>query len=142
MPGDFESSVAVLMRGGLDGAVLASTLLRDHDRVFPIYIQGDLIWEQMELAALWRFLAAAPDRGLETLTVLEEPLGDVHGSHWSTGAASVPAAGTSDEAVYLRGRNVLLTLNASVWCRLRHVGTLALGCLGSNPFADSTSDFF
>jgi 7-cyano-7-deazaguanine synthase len=139
---DFESTVAVLMSGGLDSAVLAATLLQNHDRVFPIYIQGGLRWEQMELAALRQFLAAVQDQGLETLTVLEEPLGDVYGSHWSTGAASPPDARTSSEAVYLPGRNVLLTVKASVWCRLRNVETLALGCLGSNPFADSTSGFF
>jgi 7-cyano-7-deazaguanine synthase len=139
---DPELAVAVLMSGGLDSAVLAVDLLRDHDRVLPLYIRGGLKWEEMELAAVQKFLAAVPAPGLEALTVLEEPLRDVYGPHWSTGAALVPEAGTPDEAVYLPGRNVLLTVKASVWCRLRRVGALALGCLDSNPFPDSTPGFF
>lgn len=139
---DREPAAAVLLSGGLDSAVLAIDLLRNHARVFPLYIRGGLKWEEIELAAAQEFLAAVPAPGLEPLTVLEEPLGDVYGPHWSTGGADVPGAGTPDEAVYLPGRNVLLTVKASVWCRLRHVGALALGCLGSNPFADSTPGFF
>ena len=139
---DREPAVAVLMSGGLDSAVLAVDLLRDHARVFPLYIRGGLKWEEMELAAVQEFLAAVPAPGLEVPTVLEEPLRDIYGPHWSTGADDVPDAGTPDEAVYLPGRNVLLTVKASVWCRLRHVGALALGCLGSNPFPDSTTGFF
>jgi len=139
---DRESAVAVLMSGGLDSAVLAVDLLRDHARVWPLYIRGGLQWEEMELAAAQEFLAAVPAPGLELLTVLEEPLHDVYGPHWSTGALDVPDAGTPDEAVYLPGRNVLLTVKASVWCRLRQVGALALGSLGSNPFPDSTPGFF
>ena len=139
---DFESAVAVLMSGGLDSAVLAVDLLRDHASVYPLYIRGGLKWEERELAAVQEFLAAVPAPGLEVLTVLEEPLRDVYGPHWSTAAVDVPGAGTPDEAVYLPGRNVLLTVKASVWCRLRRVGALALGCLGSNPFPDSTPGFF
>ena len=29
-----------------------------------------------------------------------------------------------------------------MWCRLRDIETLALGSLGSNPFPDSTPEFF
>ena len=137
-----QFAVAVLMSGGLDSSVLAVDLLRDHSRVFPLYIRGGLKWEERELAAVQEFLAAVPVPGLEPLTVLEEPLRDVYGPHWSTGADQVPDAGTPDEAVYLPSRNVLLTVKASVWCRLRQVGALALGCLGSNPFPDSTPGFF
>ena len=139
---DLEPAVAVLMSGGLDSAVLTVDLLRDYDRVYPLYIRGGLKWEEMELAAVREFLAAVTAPGLEALTVLDEPLRDVYGPHWSTGAALVPDADTADEAVYLPGRNVLLAVKASVWCRLRHVGALALGCLGSNPFPDSTPGFF
>ena len=85
--------------------------------------------------------AVASDR-LEQLVILDEPIADVYGAHWSTSGASVPGHDTPDEAVYLPGRNLLLTVKAAVWCRLREVDTLALGSLGSNPFPDSTPDFF
>ena len=137
-----KSVVAVLLSGGLDSAILAVDLLRDHDRVVPLYIRGGLRWEELELAAAKGFSRQSRTPGLEKLTVLEEPIADVYGPHWSTGAARVPDAGTPDEAVYLPGRNLLLTVKASVWCRLRQIGALALGCLGSNPFPDSTPAFF
>ncbi len=142
MKTDLHTSVAVLMSGGLDSAVLVVDLLREHARVFPLYIRGGLRWEDLEMAAARQFLAAVAAPGLQALTVLEEPVRDVYGPHWSTGAEQVPDASTPDEAVYLPGRNLLLTTKASVWCQLRQVGALALGCLGSNPFPDSTPDFF
>jgi 7-cyano-7-deazaguanine synthase len=74
--------------------------------------------------------------------VLEEPIADVYGLHWSTGGASIPGSDSADQAVYLPGRNLLLTVKAAVWCRLRDVEALALGSLRSNPFPDSTPEFF
>ncbi len=139
---DHQSAVAVLLSGGLDSSVLAVDLLRDYSLVHPLYIRGGLKWEKWELAAVHAFLAAVPAPGLKSLTVLDEPLRDIYGPHWSTGAERVPDADTPDDAVYLPARNVLLTVKASVWCRLRQVDALALGCLGSNPFPDSTPEFF
>jgi 7-cyano-7-deazaguanine synthase len=53
-----------------------------------------------------------------------------------------PSAESPDEAVYLPGRNALLVIKAAIWCNLRGVGALALGVLGSNPFADASPEFF
>ena len=90
-----------------------------------------------------RFLAEVrTGPGWNRLVVLDEPIADVYGAHWSTIGADVPGSETPDEAVYLPGRNLLLTVKAAVWCRLRGVDTLALGSLGSNPFPDSTPEFF
>jgi 7-cyano-7-deazaguanine synthase len=137
-------SVAVLVSGGLDSAILCVDSRKVHPRVYPLYIRCGLRWEEAELAALRSFLAAVRSRfdGIEPPVVLDEPIGDVYGRHWSTGGSAVPGAETPDEAVYLPGRNLLLTVKAAVWCRLRGVGALALGSLGSNPFPDSTPDFY
>ena len=43
--------------------------------------------------------------------------------------------------MYLPGRNLLLLAKTSVWCALHGVGTIALGTLRSNPFADSSTEF-
>lgn len=142
MPDSPDNASSVLISGGLDSAILTVELLRDFRRVFPLYIRSGLRWEGVELAWLRQFLAAVDRPGLEGLVVLEEPVADVYGSHWSTTGASVPGSDTPDEAVYLPGRNLLLTTKAAVWCRLRGIKTLALGSLGSNPFPDSTPDFF
>ena len=132
----------MLISGGLDSAILCVDMLRDSRRVVPIYIRSGLWWEGAELSALRLFLDAVKRENLMSLVVLDEPIADVYGAHWSTSGASVPGSETSDEAVYLPGRNILLTVKAAVWCRLRAIETLALGSLGSNPFPDSTPDFF
>ena len=95
-----------------------------------------------ELASLKCFLDAVKTEGLEPLVALDEPIADVYGNHWSTTGTEVPGSKTPDDAVYLPGRNLLLTVKAAVWCRLNGIETLALGSLGSNPFADSTTEFF
>ena len=140
-----DREAAVLVSGGLDSAVLMVDLLRGYSRVHPIYVRFGLRWENGELGSLRAFLdEVRPIRlGLMPLTVLEEPMAEVYGSHWANnGRAEVPGAETDDDAVYLPGRNVLLTAKAAVWCRLRGVETLALGTLAANPFPDSTPGFF
>jgi 7-cyano-7-deazaguanine synthase len=137
-----QPAAAALVSGGLDSAILCGELLREFPRVVPIYIRSGLRWEDAEIAALRGFLDEVAEAGLDRLVLLDEPVADVYGPHWSTIGRDVPGSETADEAVYLPGRNLLLTVKAAVWCRLRGVRTLALGSLGSNPFADSTPDFF
>lgn len=54
----------------------------------------------------------------------------------------MPDAHSTDDAVYLPGRNVLLLAKSSVWCALRGISTIALGTLHGNPFPDATPAFF
>jgi 7-cyano-7-deazaguanine synthase len=142
MPRPPSRAVAVLASGGLDSAVLCVHLLREYPGVVPVYVRSGLRWEDAELASLIRFLGAVKTTGLEDLVILDEPIDDVYGAHWSTGGASVPGSESPDDAVYLPGRNLLLTVKTAVWCRLRAIDLLALGSLGSNPFPDSTPEFF
>ena len=142
MPQQVDHAAGVLISGGLDSAILCVELLRDFRPVVPLYIRSGLWWEGAELSALRLFLRAVKREGLQELVVLDEPIADVYGAHWSTSGASVPGSDTPDEAVYLPGRNILLTVKAAVWCRMRGIETLALGSLGTNPFPDSTPEFF
>lgn len=142
MPDDASGTAAVLISGGIESAVLVATMLERREHVRPIYVRCGLRWEDVELAAARSFLAAIARDGLAPLVVLEEPIRDVYGPHWSTDGPDIPDAGSPDEAVYLPGRNLLLTVKAAVWCRLRNIKVLALGSLGSNPFPDSTDEFF
>jgi 7-cyano-7-deazaguanine synthase len=133
--------IAVLASGGADSAVLCVDLLRRFDRVFPIYVRFGLRWEHAEQAGLREFLKAVGRPGLMPLCVLDEPIRDVYGDHWSVAGPGVPGASTPDDAVYLPGRTLLLVSKAAVWCRLRGISALALGTLGSNPFPDSSLEF-
>jgi 7-cyano-7-deazaguanine synthase len=142
VPADPRGACAVLVSGGLDSAVLLSQLDRRFRQVHPIYTSSGLSWEAEERRYLEQFLKLAELQHTAELVVLEMPVRDVYGPHWSLTGRSVPDASTADEAVYLPGRNLLLLLKAMLWCQLHGVGTLALGILKGNPFPDATQAFF
>jgi 7-cyano-7-deazaguanine synthase len=134
--------VAVLVSGGPDSAILVGELASTSPRVVPIYVRFGMIWEKAEEAALRRFLKALNATVVAPLQVFEMPLGPVYGKHWSTTGHSVPDAQSQDSAVYLPGRNLLLLAQASIWCNLNGIEFIALGLLKSNPFPDSSDEFF
>jgi len=134
--------LAVLTSGGVDSAVLVADLARQGWLVQPLYIRLGLAWEATEEAHLRRFLDALPaNLRPRPLVVLDLPIADVYGSHWSVSGADVPDDTTPDSAVYLPGRNLLLLAKSTVWCALHGVEVIALGTLKGNPFADSGPDF-
>jgi len=136
------AAVGLLLSGGLDSCILLGELLRQGHRVQPFYVQSQLVWQREELLALESFIWAVASPQLLELVVLEMPLGDVYGDHWSVTGHEVPDAATADDAVYLPGRNALLVIKAALWCHLHGIDRLALAVLGGNPFADAGDDFF
>jgi 7-cyano-7-deazaguanine synthase len=136
-----HSKLAVLCSGGLDSAVLLAEAGRDHTSVDSIYIRSGLIWETAELSFLRRFLSALSAPSVSKLVVLDQPVADLYASHWSLSGTNVPGADSSDEAVYLPGRNLLLLSKALLWCHLHAVPALSVGILAGNPFPDATADF-
>src|SRR3954468_162513 len=100
--------LAVLVSGGLDSAILVGEACAARPAVHPLYVRFGLVWEEVELAHLRRFLAALRCATLRPLTVLDMPIRDVYGDHWSTTGVGVPDAASADEAVFLPGRNALL----------------------------------
>jgi 7-cyano-7-deazaguanine synthase len=140
-----DSSIGLLLSGGLDSSILLGHLVASGHRVQPFYVRSQLRWEEEELRAVRAFLhaMATNDGGkIERLVVLDMPLKDLYGRHWSTEGNGVPDARSPDDAVYLPGRNALLIIKALIWCRLNGLNQLALGVLGSNPFGDATGEFF
>jgi 7-cyano-7-deazaguanine synthase len=137
-----ERTLAVLTSGGVDSAVLTADLARQGSVVQPLYIRLGLAWEATEEIYLRRFLDTLPaDIRPRSLVVLDLPIADVYGAHWSVSGDDVPDDTTDDGAVYLPGRNLLLLAKSSVWCALHGVETIALGTLKGNPFADSGPEF-
>jgi 7-cyano-7-deazaguanine synthase len=134
--------LVVLASGGLDSAILVVDQAAQGRVVHPIYIRFGLAWERVEEAHLRRFLDALPDKkNIRPLTVLELPIADVYGTHWSVSGTDTPDDTTPDEAVYLPGRNLLLLAKTTVWCALHDVSNIALGTLRGNPFTDSSTEF-
>jgi 7-cyano-7-deazaguanine synthase len=136
------ATLAVLVSGGLDSAILLAEALRDAAAVHPLYVRHGLAWEHAELDHLRRFLDAVAAPALRPLQVLEMPVADLYGTHWSLTGRDVPDADSPDEAVFLPGRNVLLLAKAMLWCHLHGVPVVALAPLESNPFPDATPEFF
>lgn len=139
---DPPAATAVLASGGLDSAILLGETLRHHAAVQPLYVRQGLLWEAAELDHLGRFLGAIARPALRPLVVLDLPIADVYGDHWSLHGRGAPGAETPDEAVFLPGRNVLLLSKSLLWCHLRGITTLALATLRGNPFPDATPEFF
>jgi 7-cyano-7-deazaguanine synthase len=135
-------AVAVLASGGLDSAILVAHLASEGRQVTPIYVRFGLGWEDVEARHLERFLTSLPSPDIRPLIVLDFPVADVYGAHWSVTGQGVPDDDSPDEAVYLPGRNLLLLAKSSVWCALNGISTLALGTLAANPFPDADREFF
>jgi 7-cyano-7-deazaguanine synthase len=132
----------VLISGGLDSAILLGEALGTATAVYPLYVRNGLSWEAAELQHLCRYLEAVHVSALRPLTILEMPVADLYGDHWSVTGRGVPGAETPDDAVFLPGRNVLLLSKAILWCHLHGVPAVALAPLESNPFPDATPAFF
>jgi 7-cyano-7-deazaguanine synthase len=139
---DARSPLAVLVSGGLDSAILLAESVAHYPAVHPLYVRFGLAWEGVELQHLRRFLAAIAASSLRPLVVLDQPVADVYGDHWSITGKNVPGADTADAAVYLPGRNVFLLAKSVLWCHLHNVPALALAPLESNPFPDASPEFF
>ncbi len=142
MPNPSNSTIGVLASGGLDSCVLVAHLLRQKHVVRPFYVRCGLYWESEELSALRTFLQTVASPTLEELVVLDLPLGDLYGTHWSLDGRNAPDALSRNTAVYLPGRNALLTIKPVLWCMMHGVERLALATLAGNPFPDATAEFF
>lgn len=137
-----DATAGLLLSGGLDSGILLGHLLQGGRRVRPFYVRSQLVWEEAELAAVCAFAAALRSNALDPLVVLEMPLADLYEKHWSVTGRHAPESDTPDDAVYLPGRNALLTIKPALWCAMHGIGELALAVLANNPFADATDEFF
>ena len=134
---------AILVSGGLDSAILLAAMVNQKfPKVWPVFVQCGLYWEKTELEYLKRFINAIKAPNLAELIILDVPVGDLYKDHWSLTGINVPDVESPDEAVFLPGRNVLLTAKALLWCNLNQVKSLSLAVLESNPFPDATDSFF
>jgi len=155
-----KSSIGVLVSGGLDSDVLLVAMAKRYKTVWPIYIRQGLAWEAAELYWLKKFLKKvvpgttfgpgpknvyirdSDQVRISKVRVFSLPMVDLYGVHWSTGKKPVPGTRTRDEAVYLPGRNLILSVKAGVFCAMNNISDLAIGSLDHNPFPDASVAFF
>jgi 7-cyano-7-deazaguanine synthase len=136
-----RGAACVLVSGGLDSAVLLRDALRAYRRVQPLYVRAGMRWEEVEIAHLRRFLRGLRSRRLGTLAIIDLPMADLYGDHWSTGGRRPPGFRAGDASVYLPGRNIALFSKAATFCALRRIPVLVSGILSANPFPDGTPAF-
>jgi 7-cyano-7-deazaguanine synthase len=136
------SEMGLLTSGGLDSAILLHQLLSHGWRVRPFYVRTGCLWQAEELHAIGQLLAALRQPKLEALVELKMPVDDIYGEHWSMTGKAVPDNHTTDDAVFLPGRNPLLLLKPVLWCAMHGISKLALATLAANPFDDAKPDFF
>lgn len=141
MNSNSKEKIAVLFSGGVDSTALVAMLLDRGYRVQPIYVEMGCVWETAERQAVARLLAELADANLDSLIELSQPVADLYGNHWSTTGLETPDHTTSDDAVFLWGRNPLLLLKPMLWCQQHGIEQLALGTLSANPFADASEGF-
>jgi len=134
---------AVLVSGGLDSAVLLAQELDTGRGAQPIHVRAGLAWEDAEARTIERLIAAPPFAGrVAPVVTLTIDMREVYPpSHWAI-TGTPPAYDTSDEDVYLEGRNIVLIAKAAVLCARLKISRLALGPLAGNPFPDATPEFF
>ena len=137
-----SGTVCVLASGGADSSVLLVALTERYARVIPVYVRNGLVWEKAELYWLRRFLKAVDRPAIGPLQVLDLPMKDVYGAHWSMTGTAVPDDASGWEEVYLPGRNLILLSKAAVYCGMNDIDAIALGPLKTNRFADSSPEFF
>jgi len=136
------STMGLLASGGLDSAILLYQLLSHGWRVRPFYVRTGCLWQAEEIDAVRKLLAECHESNLEGLVELEMPVDDLYADHWSLTGRSVPDQHSTDDAVFLPGRNPLLLLKPALWCAMHGVPKLALATLAANPFDDAKPEFF
>lgn len=134
--------LAVLASGGLDSSVMLAELARGGREVFPIYIRAGLMWERHELGALRSYIRRLKLSNIHTVSVLQLPMGDVAGGHWSMTGRKVPGYRAAVSSNYIVGRNLSLLAKAAIFCAYNRIGEIAMAPLESNPFPDARPEFF
>jgi len=143
IPGESPSSGAcVLVSGGVESSALLADAGLRYRKVTPVYIRNHLFWETAELFWLKRFLKKIHAPKFQPLKVLELPMPEVYGRHWSTTGKNSPGPFSKDESVYLPGRNILFLAKAATYAALNGIFFIEIGVLRGNPFGDSQEIFF
>src|SRR5262245_55139636 len=81
--GTSDDALAVLLRAGPHRAILLCDSLETYSVVHPLYVRTGAHWEEVELAHVQRFLSALEGPFPAPLQLLDQPVADLYGEHWS-----------------------------------------------------------
>jgi 7-cyano-7-deazaguanine synthase len=133
--------VVVLASGGLDSCVLLSCVAEVAGEVHPLFVRNGHPWEDAEVAALRRFVAALGRPQIRPVAERALPLRDLLEVHWGAGGYQ-PGFSDGYRANFIPGRNLALLSVASLFAFVQEADALALGLLEGNPYPDASPRFF
>ncbi len=133
--------VCVLVSGGVESSVLLSEALNTYDEVTPVYVKHGLRWEYAEIFWLKKFLWRLKSSKIRLPEYLDLNMRDIYTGHWSITGSKVPGADSTDDAVYLPGRNLILLTKVAIFAALRGIPVIEIGLLKTNPFPDASAKF-
>lgn len=136
-----RTRIGVLFSGGLDSAALIGYLLDRGYQVWPVYVRSGLRWERSEIRWAKRFASAVRHPHLKQLQFATLLLENAYRNNWSERGAT-PGASSSDSAVFLPARNLLLLTKAMLFLSGLRVFNLAIATLDRNPFPDGRTSYF
>jgi 7-cyano-7-deazaguanine synthase len=133
--------VVVLASGGLDSCVLLACVAELAGEVYPLFVRNGHPWEDAEVAALRRFVAALGRPQIRPVAERALPLRDLLEAHWGAGGYQ-PGFSDGYSANFIPGRNLALLSVASLFAFVQGAGALALGLIEGNPYPDASPRFF
>jgi 7-cyano-7-deazaguanine synthase len=137
-----NGGLCMLASGGIDSAVALAESAQSAESVIPLYVRSGLVWERAEIYWLNQWLQTLDNSAVAPLEILDLPVADLYGEHWSLTGVDPPDDRSPDEATYLPGRNILLLAKAGVYAAMNNCRAIVLGPLAANPFPDATPTFF
>ncbi|MBF0253823.1 MAG: 7-cyano-7-deazaguanine synthase [Candidatus Omnitrophica bacterium] len=129
----------------LSGGTMSLSLLNEAARVFtevsPVYVQSGFRWEEAELHGLKKFLRVYKKPNVEPLTLLQLPLKDLFGGHWSNTGVKAPSARAQSAETILPGRDFLMFAKAAVAATLGGYSVIGAGYTSESPMAQTARQF-
>jgi len=136
-----SEKICLLASSGLNTLCLLKRFSVAGAKVHPVFIQAGFRWEEAELFWLKKYLRNTKMAGVQPLEILQLPLRDVFGMHWSvTGVKVPPFAEKAD--VFLPGRTLAMLLKAGVMASVHGFESVAIGTTKDARLPDASEAFF
>jgi 7-cyano-7-deazaguanine synthase len=135
--------VIVLTSGGLDSSILLAEEAQKKRKVYPVFIQTGLRFEDAQARALLRFIRRLKKKNIAPLTRLSLPVSSLFaGRHWALSGKKIPPLKSPDGSCYLPGWNLLLLAPVLTFAAQKGIEVIRLGHIAHNPYPDGQAAFF
>ncbi len=137
-----SEKICILTSSGLNSLCLLKRFSSTGVKAQPVFVQSGYRWEEAELFWLKKYLRNNKLGGAGPLEILQMPLRDVFGMHWSVTGVKVPAVSSNVSEMFLPGRTLAMLLKAGVWATVNGFSSIAIGTSKDAGTPDSVESFF